>query len=369
MNAQILDLERRFHQLQDEKSRFESEAKGKEEALARRHEDFKEEIQRLHMLLDSSEGELKDKHSCLSRHKVLLEDKSVEISKQRRILADLDEEGIRIQRMKFSLQQELQAIRNDHRLAEQGANRRIEDGEVLKRAKALEEDRLHNLLVEADALRRRLADVQGTADLAERLCSQKDSEIVETVQAKKHIQDEAATVSIKNDRLQGDKESLLKRIQDIELQSRLATQKLADLADSLNAKDNEVRSLRSSAAYAESKEASIRQDLRKLQTENESLQILLDRYRKDASVQKRLRDEESLQKYRLEEEKQRLAREALAKDIQAQNARSQLLRFQGSHNQLLEERAMVSQELEAVKEHANLLESQNVNVLLHSRNS
>ena len=362
LNAQILDLERRFHLLQQEKNRVEAEAKGRENVKAKRHEDLKEEIQRLHLLLESSERNLNNNLADLSRYRAVVENKSIDIGKLRKVIADLDEEGIRMQRIKVSLQQELQAAHSDRRLAEQATSKRMEDREVLKRAKASEEDRLHDLLVTIDQYKRILSQKQDSADLIERQCEQKDKEVIDMVQVKKQVQDEAASVSIRNDRLQEEKGNLLKKMKELELQSRLASQKLDDLNLLISNKDKEIRSIKSESTYTESKESSIRQELRKLQTENESLEILLDRYRNDAQVQKRLRDEESLQKYRLEEEKQRLAREALVKKVEAKNARKELERYQGSHNQLLEERAMASQELEAVKEHANLLESQNMNV-------
>jgi hypothetical protein len=355
-------LERHFHLLQEEKNRIEAEAKGKENAKARKHENLKEEIQRLHLLLDSSERDLNDKFADLSRYRALVENKSVDSARLRKVVADLDEEGIRIQRTKLLLQQELQAAHNDRRVSEQAANKRMEDGEVLKRAKKSEEDRLHDLLVTVDQYKRILSQKQEAADLIERQCDQKDKEVIDMIQVKKQVQDEAASISIENERLQEEKENLLKKVKELELQSRLANKKLDDINELISNKDKEIRSIKSESTYAESKESSIKQELRKLQTENESFQILLDRYRNNAQVQKRLRDEESLKKYRLEEEKERLAREALTKEIEAKNARRELERYKGSHNQLLEEHAMVSHELEAVKEHANLLESQNMNL-------
>lgn len=363
LNSQIQDLEHRFRILQDEKNRIEIEAKNQEVIQIRKNENFKNEVQHLHVLLESAERDLRDKSSGLSTQKALVENRSVDINRLRKLVADLDEEGIRIQRTKVALQLELQAARDAHRLAEQGINRREEDAEMLKRSKGVEEARLRNASAEADELSRRLADLQTAVDSVERQCAQKDKDVIEMAQARRFAQEEVDSLSLKNNRLQDEKTALLTKIKDLDVQSRLENRKLDDMAVLIDVKEKEIKGMRASSTYAESKEMATRQDLRKLQSENENFQLLLDKYRNDADLQKRLRDEESLRKYQLEEDKKRLSREALVKGLEAQTAKKELEKYKGSHSQLLQEQVMASQELEAVKEHANLLESQNFNVL------
>lgn len=362
LNSQIKDLEHRFRLLQDEKNRIEEQAKNKEASQLNRHENLKQELQRMHLLVDNAEHELNDKLSELAAQKALIENRNVDITRLRKLVGDMDDESIRIQRARVNLEQELQVARDDRRLAEQGATRRAEDGEAIQRAREVEENRLRAALVEAETLSRRLADLQATVDSVERQCAQKEGEATTVGQMRRQAQGEVDSLSIKNNRLQEEKQALLNKIKDLEAQSRLADRKLEDITVLIDAKEKELKTMRSSAAYVESKEATTRQDLRKLQVENENLQVLLDKYRGDAQLHKQLRDKEALMKYQLEEEKKRLSRETLVKSLEAQTAKKELERYQGSHNQLLQERVMASQELEAIKDHANLLEVQNMTV-------
>lgn len=362
LSSQIRDLEHRFRVLQDEKNRLQEEALANENAQLNRHESLKSEAQRLHVLLDSAEQELRDKFSALSTQKALIENRNVDITRLRKLVADLDDESIRIQRARANLQQELQDARDARRVAEQTAARRAEDGDAIKRAREVEENRLRGAVTEAETLSRRLADLQATVDSVERLCEQKDGDVAAMGRARRLAQEEVDALAVKHAKLLDEKQTLLNKIKDLEGQSRLADRKLEDMTVLIDAKEKELKTMRSSAAYVESKETGARQDLRKLQAENENLQSLLDKYRNDAQLHKRLRDEEATRKYQLEEEKKRLSRETLVKSLEAQNVKKELERYQGSHSQLLQEREMVSQELDAIKEHADLLESQNFTV-------
>jgi len=369
LNSQIHDLAHRFRLLQDEKNRIEVEARDKEMSQLNRHESLKGEVQRMNVLLDNTEQELKKKLSELSLQKALIENRNVDITRLRKLVADMEDEGIRIHRARNDLQQELEAARNARRLAEQGATRRAEDGRAIRKAREVEESRLRSAVAEAEKLSKRLIDLQATIDSIERQSEQKDEEAIAISKMKRQTQDEVDSLILKNNRLQEDKQALLNKIKDLEAQSRLADRKLEDISVLIDAKEKELKTMRSSSVYVENKGAATRQDLRKLQIENENLQVFLDKYRSNAQLHKHLRDKEAQMKYQLEEEKNKLSREALAKSLEAQTAKKELEKYQGSHNQLLQEREIVSQELEAVKEHANLLESQNMTVFLHLTNS
>eukprot|EP00826_Nyctotherus_ovalis_P047227 TRINITY_DN5406_c0_g1_i8.p1 TRINITY_DN5406_c0_g1~~TRINITY_DN5406_c0_g1_i8.p1 ORF type:complete len:329 (-),score=128.81 TRINITY_DN5406_c0_g1_i8:305-1291(-) len=110
-------------------------------------------------------------------------------------------------------------------------------------------------------------------------------------------------------------------------------------------------------------------EISRLQKENESLHGLLERYRNDAEMYKKLREEQTLKKYELEQMKSRLEKEAKSKELEARNAKRQLDQVKGSQDKLMNDHYQLNQELEALKEHAEVLETQNDNVrhpLTHS---
>ncbi len=363
LNSQLLDLEHRFRLLQEEKARMDADAKEREDLQLRKSIGIQEDIRRTNEALIDVERQLRDLANKVGAHKALADDKNAELARIKKTLADLTEEGVRLQRAKRAADLDLQAARDGHQTAEEDVSGLIAENDRLKKSRAAAEDRLKDAELEVAQLRRRLADVQTEIDVVEGQRIQKEKEIEAARQARKYTQSEADALIVKSNRLQDEKDMLTKKMNDLDLQLRLANRKLDDVSVLIDAKDKELKSVKSGATYAETKEYATREELRKLKTENETLEILLNKYRNDVEFQKKLRDEEAMRKYQLEEEKKRLSREALLKDIEARTAKKELEKYQDSHERLLEEKVQVAQELEAVKEHADLLESQNATVL------
>lgn len=312
--------------------------------------------------LKSLESEAGERSSNLAALKSLLEDRNAEVSRLRRGLVDLGEEESCAARARRALEEELKAAQNGRIVAERQRTSLMELRERLNKTKEVEQERIRageQLSIELD---RRLVDLQGMIDEVEKECERNEMEIEDASQLRRQAKEEADSLLLKNSRLQSDKEKFIKKIEDLELQCRAIDRKLGDASMLIAGRDKELESIRSNTAYTENKVLAATEELRKLKSENETLEALLSKYRNDVEFHKRLRDEETIQKYRLEEERKRLSRETLLKDIEAQTARTQLQRYQDSHSQLLEQNSLAAQELQAIKDHAALLESQNLSV-------
>jgi hypothetical protein len=151
--------------------------------------------------------------------------------------------------------------------------------------------------------------------------------------------------------LQVDKRTLSRREIELELELRKARMKVDDAMLLIEAKDKDIKS-------------AARYDLNKLERENESLRFLLDKYRTDVEVQKRLRNDEIYQKLEIEREKKRVENEALSKELEARRAKRELSQYQETHSQLLEQKSQLADELLTLKDHTGLLESQNASVFV-----
>jgi chromosome segregation ATPase len=364
IKSQIADLEHRFRLVQEEKNRMDADAKERQDLQFRKSNALQENLKRSNMALTDIEAEIRDQTRKLDEQKVLIESRNEEIIRLRKTLSDLADEGERIQRAKNSLELELKDAHEDHRTVERQVSDFVEESEQLRKVKAVEENRMREAEAEVEQLRRRLREIQAMSGAAEQEHAQKVREIDEASQFQRYTQGEIDTLTVKNRQLQDDNEILGKKMEELEGQLRLANRKLDDVSRLVDEKEKELKSARTGSAQASGQELATREELRKFRQENENLQTLLDKYKNDAQFHKRLREEEANAKLKLEEEKQRLSREARVKEAEAQNARRELERYQDSHGQLLEERMMTAQELEALKEHASLLESQNENVII-----
>ena len=138
--------------------------------------------------------------------------------------------------------------------------------------------------------------------------------------------------------------------------------KLKDTLELVDAKDKEIRSSKATLTVTEDQTLETREETQKLQKDNDVLQSLLEKYKGDASFHKKVRDNEVVKKLEIEQEKKRLEREVLDKEIETRNVKKELEKVQEHKEILLDSHYQMNQELDALKEHAELLESQNKNV-------
>ena len=362
IKSQIADLEHRFRLVQEEKARMDINAKEQEELQFKKSEIIQENLKKSSEVLSEVEFEIRTQSDKLQAQKALLGDKDEEIVRLRRIVANLASEAERVKHTKNSLELELKDAHDGHRSAERQVSGYIEESEQLKRAKAVEESKLREAEIELDHLKRKVRDLQVLADVTEKDSLQKARELGEESKIQRYSQGEVVVLMNRNRQLQDANDHLLKKLNGLEDELRTLNKRLDTISLMVEDKEKEIRVSRSESTYADSKELAAREELRKLKQDNDTYQILLEKYRNDAQFHKSIREKEATEKYRLEEEKNRLAREAIEKDMEARNAKKELERYKGIHGPLLEERMMSAKELEALKEHASLLEAQNQNV-------
>ena len=168
----------------------------------------------------------------------------------------------------------------------------------------------------------------------------------------------------KNLKLKDEKSNALKKIGDLELLLKQSTKRLDEISGLIKENDREEKSLQSNLEYIKRKDNDNRNEIYRLQAANEGLQMLLNKYRNDMSEHRKFAEEMSNKRTKLQEQKDRLSRETLAKKLEAQTAKEELKKLKGSHGRLMEDHANTAQELEALKDHTLLLESQNWTVFV-----
>lgn len=307
---------------------------------------------------------INEKTMDLSTYKGLASGKSLDISKLNKEIAEIEAENVILRREKRNAQGDLAVVEDSHIAARSEANTLSVYNDKLEAAKYQDEDRLKELKMETLTLEARLREAQTELDGVELLRHQKEKEVDLAREEKFRVMDSDALL-LKNKRLRDEKADFEIKQRDYELQISRANQKLDDVNALIDSRDKEARSIRLSASSVEVKDLAAKEELMKIRKDNEIYSLLLDKYRSDVELQKKLKDEETLRKIQLEEEKKRLEVDALSKSLEARAAMRELEKVQDSHERLLEERSQVAAELDAVKEHSGLLESQNYKVLFN----
>ena len=362
LHNMLLDLERRFRLLQEEKTLAERESHEREDLHYKRNEELHNDIRNLKVALDDKQKELKTASADWAAYKGLTEDKALEVSQLKKELANRAADNVELLRAKKNLEADLGTVLEAKKATHAEADRIALLNDRVAAAEAQTAERLNSNRAEAGALQRKIDGVTATITDLGAVKKQRDLEIGAALEGKRSNRNEADRLLSLNGRLQEDNGGLEIAIKDTELRLASQKQKLSDTLVLLSANDKEVLEAKSNLSYTDGQALNTLEQARKVQRDNEVLQSLLDKYRNDVDLQRRLRLAETSKKLELEQEKKMLEREVINKQLEAHSAQKQLQRVHLDKDRLLDDHEQLNQELGAVKEHAELLESQNFTV-------
>ena len=362
LTSQLLDLEHRYRLVEEEMKRIQLNAKESEENSAGRAVEVENEHKKMSAELQNMDEEAGNLSKELERLKPVIEDKNAELAELKKALSISESQSRQMDDDNKSFSRKIKTAQKQYASIEIERGKLRDQQENIKRVRGTEEERIQNGENIAGKLEIQLKELEEVIKENEEQCDITDKKIKDVNHLRQLEREEADRFILENRDLQHNKGNLFKKIDDLELQNKLVDRKLDDIIGAIANRDKDLNGISSKLGYAEDRKASAMDQLRKIKIDNENLQALLDNYRDEANKEKQLRNEEVAQKYRLEEEKERLFRIAKNKEFEAQSAKRELEKYNDSHYQLLEEKSMISQELEALKNHAAVLESQNHNV-------
>lgn len=346
-------MERRFRQLQEEKYRMEAERGGRNGASWRGTEDSLE-VRRIEDTLESKERILKDVNAEAYALRSLADDKDAELARLRKDETEYEETVARERERVRILEDDVRALRQGHWSARKDVEALAAEAEHLSSQRAVVGSRVRSVEDEIVYLRQKLREEEERLDVARIAKERRDAELAAMRQRK-----EVETWNIQNIRLENENRDLSQRATDIELQLMKLKRRCEDSSLMLENRGRELTQLRASLSYSPRRSADMYAELKMARESNEALQRMLDRYREDADFQKRLCEIEAAKKIELEVAKRKLESEALSKDLEARLAVRELEKVRSSRDVLLEGSSQVDEELNALKEHAEVLESQN----------
>lgn len=362
LHKALLDLEHRYKLLQEEKNRTERDSRDRDELSFKKNDSLQSDIRVLNASIDEKRILIKDLNSELLALKDLTNAKNLEISRVKHEL----EEGIarnnELKKSKRHLEDEW-SIESDKK---KNANIEIDRLNVLNdelsKAEADVAGKAKDNELEIYRLSKRIDELNGQITDTEEIKKQKEIELRVTFEDKENNQKEIDRLLLLNDDYAKDNKSLDSKSKELEYEILKVNKRLDSTFDDIGFKDKDLKQLRAGLSYAQEKGYENKEQIKKVQKDNEFLQSLLEKYRGDIDFQRRLRNEEVSKKIELEQEKKLLEREVMSKQLEAHSAKKELEKIQDVKERLLDDHYQMNQELGALKDHAGLLESQNKNV-------
>ena len=362
LKNQLMDLERRFNLLQEEKRHLEADANKRDSLTEQTTDNLQAQIRMLENSLATKQKQLKDADAGIYSCKTLLGDKDLEIEKLKSDQIARENNNQQLIKENRLLENDIVVVKEARLNIERDTDNLIILNEQINKEKAALQAQVKDAETDIIILRKRIEEAETRLDIAQRRKVQKESELVVEINNKNSNRDEVARLNSIRLRLEQEINELATQVNSAEVRVSTIYKQCDDRTLSLNAKENELIQSRLILSRSEDRSLETSADLRKARENNERLQRLLDQYKKDVGFQKKLREIEMSKKLELEEEKRRLQNEALNKEIEARSAIQYLERVKDSHEQLLGSQVQLNEELNALKQHAEVLESQNMSL-------
>ena len=303
---------------------------------------------------------LKEINTKLYSYSALLDEKDAELEKLRRSKADYETSNLRASKEKQMLQEDLMSASERKAKVEQEASELASMTGTLANEHGLIGKRIKDSVYEINALRANIQAEQDKLDMIHNVNLKRTSELTETMNEKNKEKSEARKLQLINTRMQEDNKAMVQRMEGIKNRITDISKDRDDLVIYYDMLKKELARIIVGVNIPKRSCLEKGDQIKRLNEEQETLQRMLDQYRKDIDFHKKLHEIEYGKKQELEMEHRRLRDEALAKDIEAISAKKELARVRDNHELLLEDQMQLGMELGALKQHAELLENHNI---------
>jgi len=364
LQSKMIELENNYKILHDQKISFERDYKFKYEAQEKDLDALRTEIKKYRLLIDEKLVHNIMISSEIKSYKDLIELKDKE-------LEALRGEYLNVSTSNAHLSEDINRLKGD--LAISKEERNLKQGEVhkaklyndaLNLEKKIQNEKILKLDYEVSILKRKLYQADDENKLLgtdkKNLSSDLDMQKVARINQQK----EAERLYLLNAKLAEEKRSLEDKSRELELNTKILEKKILDTNLLIDAKEREIRDYKKNINYSGVKNLELNDQLKKLFKEKETFELLMNQYKSDGDLNKKMKEEQLLRSLELEDQKKKLEVKYTSKELEALRAKQDLLRLGEDHSKLREEHVYLNQELEALKNHANVLENQNFS--LHS---
>ena len=347
-----MDLERRYKFAQ-ENTQYHSDLDWRETGELQERTGVAED------LLYSKQNELKDIVTRFYTYRTLLEEKDLEFDRLKRDFGLLEEQNFNMAKERRRIEEDLMNLREGRIRADREATELASRKQILSSEHTLLNDRAREAEDKVRALRNEIQNELDRLEIMKRENTQLDNKLNTVINERIIFKNRTTQVAIANSRLEEDTKNKAQRLEKLKSLLQKSHKVQDELIISLDTLQKELARVRAGINVPKISCIEAGEQLKKLREENETLQRLLDQYRKDINFQKNLREIEVKRRRELELEREKLQKETRTRDYEVLSTKQALANVKDRHDVLLEDKVQISEELHALKQHAEVLESHN----------
>ncbi len=289
-------------------------------------------------------------------------DNQSEIDRLRKALADSESTNGIYRRKHLQLEEEADNISRIKK-GNEGTSLKLQV-ELGNSSRESDEAKRRFLELEAkyDSLAELYENEKANGDLLSRTLSKKEDNLHQLKQTKSVVEKELDREMELHSAVSTDKRIIEEQLKKKELELAYSQKKINELHSLNEYKTAKEAELKGQLTSAEMNTLEYREHLRKLEQEKDMLARIADEHKKDAELTKKLRENELSNSIQLLTEKKRLENVIKDKELESSIAKRDLHMIQETHQEMIEDNFNKEREVEALKEHADVLSSQNKTV-------
>ena len=321
LKSQSVDLQRRFRNLQEQKLNFENAIMDKEKRMSEQNAQLKQNAKLSQRNAEEYTKKLANLQAEAAAYKEVSEDKNIEISQLKNELMKAKIIHDNLARSKNVIQSETKEETDKCKIAEEEIDQLIAQNDMIsrKQAKVAAKEKDNALLILR--LNREIDDLSSKLDHAVSTHKEKDEELNHLIHGKSKCGGDIKNITEAIAQQDKSGKQCVLDIKDLELRINRAKQQLADHSALSEVKDREIASAGSDLSFVEQKNAAAFDEIKRIQSRNETLRIEVEQWRNEANEERRKRDRETVLQLEMEQDKRKLVRDLEARAIELKIAK------------------------------------------------
>ena len=360
LKLQYLDIEHNFKLLEQEKYKADREAKERDGGYQKKITNMDEDYKKLNELLAAKHQQLKEVESELLKAKEVINEKSTEILVLRAQFETNREEMLKHTEERKSMEKEFTSVVDARKSMQLELDRVVSLNDRLTKANRESMDKERERSIENGKQGKHIDELNVEIEIIHKEFEQKQKELEIVKESKKATQKDLDKATITITKLQDELSRVGVNSKDLDDDRTSLNKRLNETIEILGSKEEEIRALQKSLNAYEERMMDGDNISAKLGQDYDLLKLSFDKCEDELNRQKQLIADEVGLRRQLEAENKRLERELISKDMEVKSSKKETDKV--TVNQLLEERYQLTQECEALREHASILQTQNQSV-------
>ncbi len=367
LQTRLFELEHSLKLLQEYNRRAEDQFRDSERRELRDIDNLDYELTTLRNSLKECDEDMRNVAAEADGYRRQLDAKSLDIQKLKAHISDTLESNSKLASEKRSAESELVAIQEAQKTAQIEADRLSETNSRLKQREAEDRDRLQAQEEQLRDLAARSQDFQDQERTVRAETESKEKSLRSAQEAQKATRRELDRVADDVRKLEDRARAQKERRVSLELQLSRADKTLEETEGSLEANSRGIQAAKSDLADIEDKVIGAKEGEQKLLGEKEAMEEELLRCRQETGLHERMREEAVARREKQEQVRRKVEADVMARELELSGSKKELEKLRAKREGLVSAHEELSRDLDVIREHVDVLESQNAGVRFYAR--